>query len=173
MSTYFISDTHFGHANIIKYENRPFTSVDHMTEQLISNWNATVSNKDTVYILGDFIWGDEQFTTKIINSLKGNKFLILGNHDNPKSYTSPKLQWIKHYAEIKLDSKNIVLCHYPLLSWNKQHYGSINIYGHIHSKHPPFSQQNQYNACVEINNYTPVSFDVLVQNNAVWQTKLT
>lgn len=48
-----ISDTHFGHANIIKYCNRPFTNVTTMNATLIRNWKALVKNDDTIWHLGD------------------------------------------------------------------------------------------------------------------------
>lgn len=50
---YLISDMHFGHPNIIKYENRPFSSVEEMDAAIMNNWNATVGKDDKVFILGD------------------------------------------------------------------------------------------------------------------------
>ena len=34
---FFTSDTHFNHANIIRFCNRPFKDVSHMNEAIISN----------------------------------------------------------------------------------------------------------------------------------------
>ena len=78
---FFTSDQHFGHKNVIRYDNRPFTSVEDMDEALIRNWNAKVTEKDTVYVLGDISWYNDETTATIFNSLKGHKILIKGNHD--------------------------------------------------------------------------------------------
>ena len=39
---WFISDTHFGHENIIQYCNRPFTCADEMDEYMVDQWNKCV-----------------------------------------------------------------------------------------------------------------------------------
>lgn len=54
MAIWFTSDHHFGHANIIKYTERPFNSVGHMNASMIGSWNGVVAPDDTVYYLGDF-----------------------------------------------------------------------------------------------------------------------
>ena len=54
-----ISDTHFGHSNIIKYCDRPFHSVSEMNEKLIDNWNNIVTEQDHIYHLGDVYFGTD------------------------------------------------------------------------------------------------------------------
>ena len=81
MSNFYIADTHFGHLNIIKFDKRPFDSVQEMNDYLISRWNKKVKNGDTTYILGDFCWNKEAEWVEILNKLNGNKVLIRGNHD--------------------------------------------------------------------------------------------
>ncbi len=78
---FFTSDTHFNHANIIKFCNRPFKNVDEMNEALITNWNKVVSADDYVFHLGDFCLGGSAEWTKALDCLNGKIFLILGNHD--------------------------------------------------------------------------------------------
>ena len=51
MNKWFIFDTHFSHANIIRYAGRPFQSVDEMNMRLIENWNALVKPQDTGFFL--------------------------------------------------------------------------------------------------------------------------
>lgn len=79
--TYFVSDLHFGHASMISTSTkRPWTDLESMTRDLIANWNATVTNADTVYILGDLFWTHES-AHEVLPHLKGRKILIRGNHD--------------------------------------------------------------------------------------------
>ena len=82
MSKIFItSDTHFSHKNIIKYCNRPFSSVEEMNSVLTDNWNSIVSKDDLVIHLGDFSFGRTIESIKNhLDKLNGNKILILGNH---------------------------------------------------------------------------------------------
>ena len=79
--TFYIADTHFGHKNIINFDNRPFSSTKEMEDVIVKNWNSVVTNDDDVYILGDFCWDKEDEWIRILNRLNGRKFLIKGNHD--------------------------------------------------------------------------------------------
>ena len=49
--TYFTSDQHFGHLNIIRLSHRPFATVDEMDDELLARWNAKVKDGDVVYVL--------------------------------------------------------------------------------------------------------------------------
>lgn len=82
INTFFIADTHFGHANILEYESeaRPFKTVEEMNDVMIERWNSVVNNKDIVYHLGDFAFGKHNVC--IASRLNGKKRLVLGNHDN-------------------------------------------------------------------------------------------
>jgi len=79
--TFFTSDTHFNHYNIIKYCNRPFGSVEEMTTVLTENWNKVVSPNDVVWHLGDFAFGPVGMCNGLLHQLNGTKYLIRGNHD--------------------------------------------------------------------------------------------
>ena len=89
MKRYLIADTHFGHKNIISYENRPFKNVQEMDETLIRLWNEVVDYDDLVYVLGDFTLSRrKEVISNLVNRLNGRKILIMGNHDTrkPKDY---------------------------------------------------------------------------------------
>ena len=126
MSIFFTADTHFGHANVIRFCNRPFSSVAEMDEALIRNWNEIVRPKDVVYHLGDFAWNPKD-ARRIFDRLNGRKHAIFGNHDHKETR---KLPWVSaSYADrIKIDGHSIFLCHYPALGVRED----AMLHGHEH-----------------------------------------
>ena len=131
----YISDLHFGHKNVIAYDNRPFTSVEDHDRTLIERWNSKVNEDDTVYILGDLIWAKESAWPAILSQLKGHKVLIRGNHDPRKFSAATKSYFddIKDYKEVKDGDRNVVLSHYPIPCFNRHYYGQYHLYGHVHT----------------------------------------
>ena len=78
---FFTSDTHFWHNNVIKFCNRPFSSIEEMNDTIIENWNRVVDKNDIVIHLGDFCFcGSDKFK-ELVEKLNGRIYLILGNHD--------------------------------------------------------------------------------------------
>ena len=73
MNYFFTADQHFGHANIIKYCNRPFATSEEMDEILIRNFNQIVKPEDTTIHAGDFTLhkNREEVQKKYINRLNG------------------------------------------------------------------------------------------------------
>lgn len=162
MKSFVISDTHFLHKNIIKYANRPFTSINEMDIQLINNWNSIVSNEDIIYHLGDFGIDNKTRLEEIFNSLNGKKILIEGNHDRRSKVCKFNWKEIHKLHTISYKNQLFILCHYPLMSWDRQHYGSIHLYGHIHNHDPLIKLKNAYNVSVEQINYKPISLDKFI-----------
>ena len=152
------SDTHFRHANIIKYCKRPFASVEEMDQKLLENINAKVKKNDTLYHLGDFAKSDVAYFRNRINC--DNIILILGNHDRIP-YTSPLFRAVKDMHVIKTtidgEPKDIVLCHYALKVWNKSHYGAWHLYGHSHGDLPDDETALAFDAGVDCHNYSPIN----------------
>ena len=150
---YITSDQHFGHANIIEYENRPFSSVDEMNSYMIKQWNQTVSNKDKVFFLGDLCIPSRK-CTEIIPLLNGYKIMIMGNHDclSHNRYLEAGFKEVSRYPIIINDF--YILSHAPLYLAQSMPY--VNIHGHIHSKQ--MIGANYFNVCVELHDYTPVKF---------------
>jgi calcineurin-like phosphoesterase family protein len=160
---WFTSDTHFGHKNIIKYSNRPFESVEEMDEAMIKNWNDRVRPNDEIYHLGDFAFHRAEQIKNILGRLNGKIFFIRGNHDeafDKERNLQGRFASVQDYKEIKIDGQKIVLCHFPLLTWNKAHRGAWHLHGHCHGS---LNHLNVGTTRIDIGvdnfNYTPVSFD--------------
>lgn len=47
---FFTSDLHFGHENVLRFDNRPFETVEEMDDELIKRWNDKVGKGDLVYV---------------------------------------------------------------------------------------------------------------------------
>ncbi len=165
-----ISDTHFNHANILKFTDsrtgkriRPeFESVSHMNEHMIERWNSVVKQGDIVYHLGDVIMGDKEWMHTNFNRLHGSKRLIVGNHDDIKFLCAggwfKKVMMWRQFTE-----HNILLSHIPLheMSASRGRPDSekkmVNVHGHIHQNaSPPGLYMNM---SVEAISYTPQNIE--------------
>jgi len=157
MKTFFIADPHFGHHGIISYENRPFETVREMDEALIANWNRVVGKQDKVYLLGDISFYQDEVTAKLIKRLKGIKYLVLGNHDNPnvKRYYEMGFHRVYDYPII-LDGF-WMLSHEPLYTNTNMPYA--NIFGHVHAS-KQYTDYSSQSFCVSVEriDYTPIEF---------------
>ncbi len=175
---YFTADTHFGHENVIKFCDRPFSDAAAMDAALIESWNSRVHGNDTVFIVGDMFFRCAD-AESILKRLRGKKRLIVGNHDG--SWMS-KLDYSKYFIsvdtmlEISDGVRALTLCHYPLLSW-KHARRSFMIHGHIHNDTSmdfwPLiaARDNVLNAGTDINGYMPVTFDELLENNRIFKSR--
>lgn len=127
--TFVISDTHFGHSNILKFESfyRPFETIAEHDEWLVKKWNEVVTTKDTVYHLGDVLFGKHSFS--ILPRLHGNKKLVMGNHD-----MYPISEYAKHFTKIMpyATLSGCILSHIPVHPQQLYRY-KLNIHGHLHS----------------------------------------
>lgn len=136
---YFTSDTHFGHANIIKYCNRPFENTEQMNKVMLERWNDRIRPQDTVYHLGDFSFRNATGSNNLYERLNGKIHFIRGNHDkvtlNAIRDGHFKVEWVKDYYEFKWNKTTFVLMHYPIASWNKMYHRSINVHGHCHANY--------------------------------------
>ena len=137
---YFTSDLHFGHENVIRFDNRPFETVDEMDAELVRRWNAKVDRGDLVYVLGDMIWKPKNDDAlNIIKSLNGQINLIKGNHDRFLSNAKAKntLAAVKDYDDICVTledgtTRRCVLSHYFIPMYNGHRYQGIHLHGHSH-----------------------------------------
>jgi calcineurin-like phosphoesterase family protein len=178
MSVFFVADTHFGHANIILYTNRPFVDkskdlddngrwishevaalrVREMDETLITNWNAVIRAEDIVYHLGDFAFGDAE---RYFRRLNGRIHWVHGNHD--KGTWKIRANFASHAPMMQIKvalsdrTQDITLCHYAMRIWNKSHYGAWCLYGHSHKSLEGEPWGKSMDVGVDCNNYYPFS----------------
>lgn len=185
MDTYFTSDLHFGHENIIKYCERPFNSVEHMNEVLIANWNAIVNPTDEVWVLGDLAMGRIDETLPLVARLNGHLILLTGNHDrcwpyakkmNPTKLADWRLKYLAAgFSEIYdgvVERPTLIdarLCHFPYIG-DSQGYdrfpdqrpadtGGWLVHGHVHDEWK--IKDRMINVGTDVWDYTPVNVEVL------------
>lgn len=156
---FFISDTHFGHTNILNFKDkngkpvRPYSSVEEMDEALIKNWNSIVKTQDKIYHLGDVAIPRKGL--ECLARCNGDKVLVRGNHDifKLKDYT-------KFFRDIRgyIVIENYLCSHIPVHPESKGRYKK-NIHGHLHTNN--LDDDFYINVSVEQINFTPISFEEL------------
>lgn len=172
---FFISDPHFGHANIIRYCDRPFKDVQEMNETLIKNWNNVVNPDDIIFILGDIAFGGAATFEEIVPKLNGRKYLVLGNHDY-KNVRERYKEWfvdVKPKMFISIDGRSIILNHEPLLCFGGQNDCRIwHLFGHVHTTRTgktgedynrvrQMATPSMYDVGADFNNFTPIKWQDL------------
>jgi len=173
MKVWFTSDSHFYHANIIKYCNRPWNSgldengnmivtqdnVQQMNDDLVKRWNSVVSNDDIVWHLGDFALCKKEQIIDLVKQLHGRINLVLGNHDHHKYKHYLGCGFNRVYDRSVIVHEFIVLTHAPLM-WVQP--PMFNIFGHVHdNKNIKTFSERGCCVCVERWNYTPVDLDLI------------
>lgn len=178
-SIWFISDTHFGHQNILEYEPeaRPFSCLEKMHEAMIERWNSVVLPNDTVYHLGDFAFGRHNIAKARL--LNGKKRLVMGNHD-----TYPTSEYLPYFDKLYgvLFWERCILSHVPVHSNGLGQRWLLNVHGHLHSRKVKESNwdkdceaclsyyhnnenikedRNYFNVSCEQNNLTPIHADII------------
>jgi calcineurin-like phosphoesterase family protein len=172
---FFISDLHLGHHNVIRFDGRPYMSVDEMHVDIIKKWNDVVDDDDIVYYMGDLAMRVNETTKWIVHQLKGKIHFIMGNHDRYKQISQlGRWEDIHEYgteimvkddeSENKRDNgyQHIIMSHYPILSWNKSHHGSWHLHGHCHGSlmkgNPDYYKRRVMDVGCNVIDYTPISY---------------
>jgi len=161
MKIFVTADTHFNHENIIKYCNRPFVDAGQMNKEIINKWNSLVADDDMVYHLGDVGFGSMGELTGIIQSLKGKKILVKGNHDIKRGSNSWKEVGFTEVHKKKFQIDNIILTHEAV----EVPEGCINIFGHIHDKpvNPEFDDNRHFCVSLERTDYYPIELTKVLE----------
>lgn len=171
---FFTSDHHFGHENIIKHCNRPYSSVEEMDRDLIKKWNEKIPPNGLVVHGGDLSmdlsWNILQ--EKYLKKLNGRIiFQIIGNHDrklekwiyNNKDHNYPfgdKCLIIVKDDDFEYGRKKIVVNHFPELSWYHKEQEAWHLFGHTHNNliHP---SKNALDITIDATDYYPLSYPEL------------
>lgn len=181
---FFTADLHFGHENVIKFDARPFKTVEEMDEELIRRWNTKVGKGDLVYVLGDMIWKTRNSDAEsLIKRLNGQIILIKGNHDrflhNAKAKNA--LAGVKDYDDIcvKLEDgseRRVILFHQYIPFYIGHRYDAIHLYGHSHNTDEYIDEElikrrlkgkGYFQRCYNVGcmhwNYEPVTLDEILE----------
>ncbi|MCR5258564.1 MAG: metallophosphoesterase [Desulfovibrio sp.] len=148
MSIFLTADTHFGHGAVMRYCSRPFASTEEMDTALFANWRACIGPQDTVYHLGDVLFGNREQAARLgerIRRLPGRKLLVPGNHDWRHMALLEAVfdEVIPPLADVRLPVPAgtegfwngwATICHYPMSVWNGFYRGSVHFHGHVHAR---------------------------------------
>lgn len=164
---HFTSDTHFGHANILRLSNRPFPDITTHNEMLVTRWNGVVAHDDTVFHLGDVALGPIRDSLEYIKRLAGTKYHIIGNHDRnfrlaKKSGGLEPQEWDDEYRDYGFEDVEpsgrlllnngmmVNMSHFPydgdshdgdrFTEARLKDDGTVLIHGHTHSSGSPVSR---------------------------------
>lgn len=188
---WFTSDLHFYHEKILEFNPSRKTifgkTIQESNEAMIAAWNKRIGKRDTIYILGDLTFGSVDEKRKLLQRLNGNKILILGNHDKVSEDQS---KFFNHVTQIKnmkfkksvhpflLEDLEVVMCHFPMLSWEHREKGTVMLHGHCHGKLDNFNKESKtlrvdVGIDAELANYDFISLEKL--NNHIMRitNKLT
>ena len=172
---YFTSDLHFSHGRKFLYGPRGYKNEWKMNADIIKNWNSTVMEEDDVYVLGDIMLNDNINGRKCWNQLRGNKFIVLGNHDTStrvEIYTScPRTTILGYGYPFKYEKYHFFLSHYPTLTENYDVAEPlcrqvINLCGHRHTKDKFIDMDKGliYHVELDAHDNKPVSIDQIIED---------
>jgi calcineurin-like phosphoesterase family protein len=160
-----ISDTHFGHRKILDFESehRKFGSIEEHDEELVRRWNDTVGRKDTVYHLGDVLFGSAAFS--YLARLNGVKHLVAGNHDN-----YPTERYLQHFNSVSgvATLHGYVMSHVPVHPDQFCRFKG-NIHGHLHSK--TLEDPRYINVSAEQTGLAPILLDTVIHQASLLQSE--
>ena len=150
---YFISDTHFNHRRILDFERGDkFSTLEEHDDFIMSMIEKTVKSGDTLYHLGDFMFGELGDIVKRWKNLPCKTIAIKGNHD--------KLEKLRELFDEVSDvplylARNIVISHEP----EPVSEYLLNVHGHLHNSY--LDSPNHF--CVNIANldYKLITFKEL------------
>lgn len=179
--TLFIADTHFGHKNILRLNNRPYKDIDEMNRDYIEKWNNKVGKDDTVIHGGDFFFNACN-NQKILDELHGHIILVKGNHDGKllkDGQCRKRFDAIYDTYTVEVDGKKVVVNHMPEIEWNGMYRGALLCFGHIHNNiendtywiMKEYREDNAFNIGVDILGGEPCEIKEVIKRNKAYNEK--
>lgn len=158
MRVFVTSDHHFGQGGALGLFKRPFEGVEAMDTALIAAWNEVVAPSDRVWHLGDFaITRHPERVAKLLAALHGEKHLVGGNNDGPATRSATGWAGVGDLVELEVGGRLVVLCHYPLRTWNRAGRGAVQLHGHSHGRLKPLPRQ--LDVGVDAHGFRPLSLE--------------
>lgn len=144
-NVWFVGDLHLGHANIIRYCDRPFATIEEHDAALLGQWRRVVCPEDVMFHVGDLCLGKPEQLARHVKSLTGNIiYLVQGNHDGRSLRRASARGMLPENVrvlderepfEMTLGGHRIVLTHHPL---DELPTGvTLNVHGHSHGNRSP------------------------------------
>lgn len=168
---YFSSDWHLSHKNIIKYDNRPFKTVEEMNHTIMSNVSSQLQKDDDLYYIGDFaLTGGSNEMEGFMKSLAytgARLYFIKGNHDKRDTIKLYERYgtYLGEQKKIKIldpeardGIQEIVLNHYAMRVWDKSHHGVWHLYGHSHHSLPDLKDSLSFDVGINGWDYKLLSY---------------
>lgn len=154
---FFTADTHFRHKFMADLRGFGRENLDQHDNEIIERWNAVIGPKDEVYHLGDFSFATHDLNPKLFSRLHGRKHLVRGNHD-PANVCNLPWRSVSDIARISIDGQRIVLCHYPMLTWQNAHHGTWHLHGHSHGN-GRWTDSTRVDVGIDTNDMKPYSYE--------------
>ena len=171
-NVWFTADLHIRHKNILRHQPNRIEAMglkdaediethDAWIEQM---WLDTVKRGDHVFVVGDFILSNQQDSLKILHRLKSNGceiHLVVGNHDKSTHKMFNMFESIDQIKSVVFKKSvypflehdfQVVMCHYPMISWHNKFRGAMHLYGHVHSNSPWIDERGELMMNVGIDN---------------------
>jgi calcineurin-like phosphoesterase family protein len=170
MKTFFTSDHHFSHANIIGFCGRPFRDVEEMDREMVARWNDRVGPDDVVWHLGDFAFGRFENITAFRQKLNGTIRLVLGNHDRSAARMKTVFGERNVMKETILvrDGVKLYLRHRPEPRWaeimtpnESSRPIDYHLHGHVHDAYA--RRGGAINVGVDVRDFAPVTLEELLR----------
>lgn len=160
MTNFYTADPHFGHANIMKFCDRPFSRVGEMDSRILNAYQSSVGPDDDLWILGDLTFArseDRGRVAAMLGSIPCRKHLVAGNHDPAWVRELPEWSSVHDLVEIKDGDTRLTLCHYPMITFPGARRGALQLFGHVHDNWQ--GSRNSVNVGVDVWGFAPVTLD--------------